>query len=511
MRGAYVNNAETEEAPATAPVSAAIAKPRNGASATTIKLARRLAFTTSAVTSCRSGAAVAARAGPILAPDGRTIRDRAIVRRLARLAVPPAYADVLYAEDPAAHLQAIGRDAAGRLQYRYHSEWEKVREIRKASAAGAAGRCFAAHTPQRGAAPFGPEPTREFALAAVIELVACSAIRPGSESYARQHGTRGATTLLKSNVTFTMTLIRLTFTAKGGQKVVKEVVCPRLSKALEVLRQVPGRRLFQYRTENGSVRPVKAQEVNAFLRQIAGVNISLKDFRTLMASASVLEALARATPAKSERQRRKQVLEAVRAAAENLAQHASDLPPQLRTRYGGRCVRGRSARAVLGNARRLPFAESAGPSAGPDHRRGGVSECDSRCCRTAGVLYQRFSSFIPPILQTVRPFRRCHWLDREAGIFHQRHVLQPRLGLDRGERHRLGHRPERFHIGSDEDAFWIGRVRIGFADHLNDADDPPLGAGMVEEGEVALLHLLEMLAGGEIAHAGPRLALGAAT
>jgi DNA topoisomerase-1 len=98
----------------------------------------------------------------------------------------------------------------------------------------------------------------------------------------------------------------------------KEVVCPRLSKTLELLRQVPGRRLFQYRVENGSVRPVKAQEVNAFLRQIAGVNISLKDFRTLMASASVLEALARATPAKSERQRRKQVLEAVRAAAENL-------------------------------------------------------------------------------------------------------------------------------------------------------------------------------------------------
>jgi len=318
MRGAYVNNAEPEEVPATAPVSAAVAKSRNGASAATIKLARRLGLrhVSSDVLSIRRR-----RCGKgwiYLTPDGRTIRDRGTVRRLARLAVPPAYEDVLYAEDPAAHLQAIGRDAAGRLQYRYHPDWEKVRETRKAARLARLAdvlprirRSVAQHLS-------APEPTRESALAGVIELVACSAIRPGSESYARLHGTRGATTLLKSNVTLDGTLIRLTFTAKGGKKVVKEVVSPRLFKALELLRQVPGRRLFQYRSENGSVRPVKAQEVNAFLRQIAGVNISLKDFRTLMASASVLEALARATPAKSERQRRKQVLEAVRAAAENL-------------------------------------------------------------------------------------------------------------------------------------------------------------------------------------------------
>src|SRR6478752_2855151 len=134
-------------------------------------------------------------------PDNRVIRDRATVQRLARLAVPPAYADVLYAEDPAAHLQAVGRDAAGRLQYRYHPDWEKVREMRKARRLARLAdvlprirRSVAQHLS-------APEPTRESALAAVIELVACSAIRPGSESYARQHGTRGATTLLKSNVT----------------------------------------------------------------------------------------------------------------------------------------------------------------------------------------------------------------------------------------------------------------------------------------------------------------------
>src|SRR3954449_7772294 len=129
-----------------------------------------------------------------LDPDNRVIRDRATVQRLARLAVPPAYEDVLYAEDPAAHLQAIGRDAAGRLQYRYHPDWEKVRETRKAARLARLAdvlprirRSVAQHLS-------APEPTREAALAGVIELVACSAIRPGSESYARLHGTRGATT-----------------------------------------------------------------------------------------------------------------------------------------------------------------------------------------------------------------------------------------------------------------------------------------------------------------------------
>ncbi len=253
-----------------------------------------------------------------LDPDNRVIRERATVQRLARLAVPPAYADVLYAEDPAAHLQAVGRDAAGRLQYRYHPDWEKVREIRKARRLARLAdvlprirRSVAQHLS-------GDAPTREFASAAVIELVARSAIRPGTESYARLRGTRGAATLLKSNVTIYGESITLTFRSKGGKTTVKEVSAPRLATAIALLRELPGRRLFQYRAASGDVRHVTAHEVNAFLREIAGVHISLKDFRTLLASASVLETLAHIEPAASERQRRKQVLAAVRVAADDL-------------------------------------------------------------------------------------------------------------------------------------------------------------------------------------------------
>ena len=250
--------------------------------------------------------------------DGRQIRDRSLVRRLSSLAVPPAYDDVVYADDPSAHLQAIGRDAAGRLQYRYHQEWEKVREARKAQRL--ARLTEALPRIRRSVAQYlaAQEPTREFALSAVIELVARSAIRPGSESYARLNGTRGAATLLKSNIMISGETVALAFRSKGGKDVRKEFSAPRLCAAIEVMRRLPGRRLFQYRDEDGAVRAVRARDVNAFLRAMAGVPISLKDFRTLCASAAVLDALARTIPANSARQRRKQVLEAVRAAAAEL-------------------------------------------------------------------------------------------------------------------------------------------------------------------------------------------------
>jgi len=252
--------------------------------------------------------------------EGVRLRDPAMIARLAKLAVPPAYINVRYAEDPAAHLQAIGQDAAGRLQYRYHPEWEKVRELRKArrlmrlvEVLPSIRRCVAQHL-ANGALG------REAVLAAVIELVARSAIRPGSEDYARLHGTRGATTLLKSNVTTEGETVVLSFRAKGGKVVRKEFAAALLVPILARLRTLPGRRMFQYRDDAGEVRLATARAVNAFLREIAGgVMISLKDFRTLLASAAVLETLARQAPATSARQRRRQVLDAVRKAADDLA------------------------------------------------------------------------------------------------------------------------------------------------------------------------------------------------
>jgi DNA topoisomerase-1 len=251
--------------------------------------------------------------------NGTAIRHAGTIRRLRRMAMPPAYRDVRYSPDPNSHLQAVGVDAAGRLQYRYHADWEKVREQRKAhrlaklvAALPKIRRNVAKHLG-------GDEPTREFALSAAIELIARTAIRPGNESYARLNGTRGATTLLKSNVTLEDDCVVLTFKAKGGKAVRKECKAEKLVRAIGILQTVPGKRMFQYRDANGVVRGVSTATVNGFLREIAGIKISLKDFRTLMASAVVVESLSRVTPASSQRGRRRQVLDAIRAAADKLS------------------------------------------------------------------------------------------------------------------------------------------------------------------------------------------------
>jgi len=283
------------------------------------RLARRLGLRRTATDALTIRRVRCGRGFAYLDADGARIRDRRITRRLAKLAVPPAYREVLYARDPSAHLQAIGRDAAGRLQYRYHSDWEKIRERRKAQrllrlvdTLPRIRRAIARYLA-------GEAACREYALAAAVELVAVSAIRAGSEAYARERGTRGAATLLKSNVRVTGEIVVLSFRGKGGKRIEKELHAPRLAAAMAALAALPGRRLLQYRDAGGDVRHIRARDINAFLRAVAGARISLKDFRTLCATARVLERLARVTPAPSERQRKRQVLDAIREAADDLA------------------------------------------------------------------------------------------------------------------------------------------------------------------------------------------------
>ena len=283
------------------------------------RLARRLGLRRTVVAALTIRRVRRGRGFTYVDANGACIRDRRVTHRLAKLAVPPAYCDVLYARDPSAHLQAVGRDAAGRLQYRYHPDWEKIRERRKAQRllrlVDTLPRIRRAVTQHLA----GAEACREYALAATVELVAVSAIRAGSESYARERGTRGAATLLKSNVRIAGEIVVLSFRGKGGRRIDKELRAPRLAAAMAALTKLPGRRLFQYRDAEDVVHHISAREVNAFLRAMAGARISLKDFRTLCATARVIERLAETTPAPSERQRKRQVLDAIREAADDLA------------------------------------------------------------------------------------------------------------------------------------------------------------------------------------------------
>jgi len=261
--------------------------------------------------------------------SGAFVRDGGEMRRLKALAVPPAYINVRFAADPAAHLQAVGEDAAGRLQYRYHPKWAEVREALKARRLAGLAKSLPAIRRAVGRCLSSEEIDRGFVAAAVVELVSRTAIRAGGEEYARERGTRGATTLLKSNVRLAdKAVVSLSFKAKGGKIITKEAKSARLHTAMARLLDLPGRRLFQCR-DGDIVRPVRAADVNAFLQEIAGRRISLKDFRTLVASASALKALAATEPADSERKRRRQVREAVIGIAEELA----NTPTVCRTSY----------------------------------------------------------------------------------------------------------------------------------------------------------------------------------
>ena len=264
-----------------------------------------------------------------VASSGAFVRDPDEIRRLKALAVPPAYVNVRFAADKAAHLQAVGEDAAGRLQYRYHPRWAEVREALKARRLAGLAKSLPAIRRAVGRSLSSGEIDRRFVAACVVELVSLTAIRAGSEEYAREHGTRGATTLLKSNVRLAGgKVVTLSFRAKGGKVVTKDVKSARFHAALVRLLDLPGRRLFQCR-EADVVHPVRAAEVNAFLQEVAGRRISLKDFRTLVASAAALKALASTEPAKSERQRRRQV----RTAVVEIAQELANTPTVCRTSY----------------------------------------------------------------------------------------------------------------------------------------------------------------------------------
>jgi len=250
---------------------------------------------------------------------GRALRDERTLYRLKRLAVPPAYEDVTFAPDPHAHLQAVGRDAAGRHQYRYHPDWEKVRELRKAQRVASLAEILPRLRGWVSRHLKDTDPTRERAIAALIELITLTALRPGSEIYAKEHGTRGAATLLKSDVTISGETVHLRFIGKGSKPIEKSVRSRRLAAALKRLCNLPGRRIFQYRNDNGKVVALRRRDVNAMLQEVTGRPVSLKDFRTLIASATALTQLATIEPKTSNRGRRRQLLAIMRSVAAELA------------------------------------------------------------------------------------------------------------------------------------------------------------------------------------------------
>lgn len=246
---------------------------------------------------------------------GRVVRDKAFRARARQLGIPPAWSDVRIAPEPLAHLQACGTDAAGRVQYVYHPDWEVRRTLRKQ-------RNLAALT---GALPRVRRRVREdlgleagdrlLALALGVALIDRTAMRVGRERYLDSNGTRGAGTLFTRDVTVKGDEVRIRFPAKSGKEATYVLTDAALAAAVVRVKTIPGKRLLMYRDAEGRPCAIRTEQINAYLRDVAGAAISAKDFRTLHASALAGEALARLEPGPSETARKRQVAEVIKRVA----------------------------------------------------------------------------------------------------------------------------------------------------------------------------------------------------
>jgi DNA topoisomerase-1 len=254
-----------------------------------------------------------------LDPSGRTVHDKAVKARIKALAIPPAWTDVCIAHDGSAHIQAIGRDSEGRLQYRYHPEWEHVRSSGKERRLLRFGSALPRVRSAVKAALAGSGVTRTKVIAAVVRLIDAALLRPGHEEYARARGGRGAATLLKKDIAVEGDKIVVEFEGKGGKQIKQKVQDRALARVVRNLTALRGARLFNAPDGNGTKRPITAREVNSFIAQAAGTEISARDFRTFRASAAALASLTKRNGHDSKRSRAKAIVDAADEASEILA------------------------------------------------------------------------------------------------------------------------------------------------------------------------------------------------
>jgi DNA topoisomerase-1 len=248
-------------------------------------------------------------------PEGRPIRDPAIRDRIRALAVPPAWTDVWICADAAGHLQATGRDARGRKQYRYHPRYRTRRERSKYDRLASFARLLPAIRRRTRLDLARQGMPREKILAAVISLLELTLIRVGNDEYARLNRSFGLTTLRDRHAIVEGHRVRFRFRGKSGR--LHEVDLPdrRLAGIVRRCRELPGQDLFQYLDDDGVVRDIGSDDVNAYLREITGADVSAKDFRTWAGTVHAFRALRDLEPPGSERDGRRNIAAAIRTTA----------------------------------------------------------------------------------------------------------------------------------------------------------------------------------------------------
>lgn len=227
--------------------------------------------------------------------QGKRIDDPAEIRRINALAIPPAYIDVWICPDPRGHLQATGRDARGRKQYRYHPQWRETRDATKYErmlAFGAVLPKLRARVTRDLALDGMP---RDKVLATVVRLLDTTLIRVGSEEYARDNRSYGLTTLRKKHLKMTAGTLRFQFRGKSGIEHDVPVSDPRVARIVRRCMDLAGQDLFQYLDADGARHSVSSSDINDYLREITGADFTAKDYRTWAGSVFALAALRRQT------------------------------------------------------------------------------------------------------------------------------------------------------------------------------------------------------------------------
>ncbi len=262
-------------------------------------------------------------------PDGRAIRKAAEIQRIAHIAIPPAWTDVWICPLATGHIQATGRDARKRKQYRYHERWREARDATKYERTIAFGDVLPRIRARVDRDLRRSDLSRERVLATVVRLLDSTYIRVGNEEYARENRSFGLTTMRDRHVEVEGTKLRFQFRGKSGKQHLVEIADRRVARVVSRLQDLPGQQLFQWEDEDGELHGVESDEVNAYIREAAGDDFTAKDFRTWAGTVLAAWALQELGEYASQTQAKKHVVEAV----ESVARHLGNTPAVCRRCY----------------------------------------------------------------------------------------------------------------------------------------------------------------------------------
>ena len=261
--------------------------------------------------------------------EGSRIQDTATLERIRGIVIPPAWTDVRISDDPDSHLQAVGRDQRGRLQYKYHPNWTAFRDRVKFDGLPAFANALPSIRKRIDADLKLSGVPRDKVLATVAELLQTTLIRVGNEEYARENGAYGLTTFRNRHAKVSGSEIAFVFTGKSGITHEVRARDRRVAKVLRECKEIPGQRLFQYLDDDGTPMPVHSHDVNEDLRASADADITAKDFRTWVATVATASALGSIDPPTSEKDERA----LVKAVIEEVAADLGNTPTVCRASY----------------------------------------------------------------------------------------------------------------------------------------------------------------------------------